>query len=238
MSKDYSKYINRPGYQVPAGYDPSKYPGQSATADIVILSFFNGRLQALLIRRKKMPFQGYWAIPGGFVEMEEDLPEAAARELFEETGIKNLQLIEFGAFGHPHRDPRTRTITIAYLALARKDQVQPRAGDDAEDYAWFPARNPPELAFDHQLVLQGALSRLQELSLLTPALFEILPKAFSSAELQELSQEIFQKRSDEKWLVKKMRGQKLIKSAGQMKFKFAPGNFFPGSLSFLIAKKV
>ncbi len=235
MSKDYSKYINRPGYRLPAGYDRSQYPGQSATADIVIFRYFDDRLQALLIRRKKMPFQGYWAIPGGFVEMEEDLAEAASRELFEETGIKGLKLLEFGAFGHPHRDPRARTVTIAYLALTRKDQVQPKAGDDAADYGWFLARKPPELAFDHELALRGALSRLRELAILTPALSDLLPKTFSSRELTGLCREIFGKKYNEKILTEKMMGRGLLRPAGSDRFKFIRKTFSPGSLSFLVA---
>lgn len=237
MRRDYSKYINRPGYQVPRGYDPNRYPRQSATTDIVILSFFEKKLQVLLIRRKKMPFQGYWAIPGGFVENEEDLPESAKRELFEETGLKNLKLYELGAFGHPHRDPRTRTITIAYLALVRKDQIKPRAGDDAEDYAWFPARTPPELAFDHELVLKSALERLQELVILKPVLFDLLPKTFSPEQLAELCQQIFQKKYSPPELIKKMRQSGLLKRLDQNEYIGLWKNFSPGLLGFLIAHR-
>jgi ADP-ribose pyrophosphatase YjhB (NUDIX family) len=126
MSRDYSKFINRPGYRVLEDFEPLKYPRQSTTADIVIFSFFERRLNVLLIRRKKMPFQGYWAIPGGFVEMEEDLSEAARRELLEETGLKNIKLLEFGAFGHPHRDPRTRTITMLIWLWSEKSGSSPK----------------------------------------------------------------------------------------------------------------
>lgn len=237
MRRDYSKYINRPGYQVPLGYDPNRYPRQSATTDIVIFSFFEKKLQVLLIRRKKMPFQGYWAIPGGFVENEEDLPESAKRELFEETGLKNLKLYEFGAFGHPKRDPRTRTITIAYLALVRKDQIKPRAGDDAEDYAWFPARTPPELAFDHELVLKSALNRLQELVILKPVLFDLLPKTFSPEQLSQLCQQIFRKKYQPVWLCHQLQRLKLIKQITRDQYQGIRKNFPVGGLGFLIADK-
>ncbi len=191
MNRDYSKYIARPGYQIPAGYDQSRFPKQAATADVVILAFFERKLRVLLIRRKRMPFQDYWAIPGGFVEMDEDLPDAARRELFEETGLRKLKLIEFGAFGHPRRDPRGRTITVAYLALVRNEKVKPRAGDDAAAVGWFPAHKPPELAFDHELVLKSALLKLKELAVLTPSLFELLPQIFSEQDLAQLCAEVF-----------------------------------------------
>lgn len=237
MPRDYSKYINRPGYQTPPGFDLSRYPRQSATADVAIFAFFEKKLHVLLVRRKNMPFQGYWAIPGGFVEMEEDLPEAAGRELREETGLKNLRLHEFGAFGHPRRDPRTRTITVGYLALARKEQVRPAAGSDAGEVGWFPARRPPEPAFDHELVLAAALARLAELCVLTPALFELLPESFSAGELASACAEIFGRKFSPASLLRKMKAAKIIRSAGKNCFRSAPANFSAGCLGFLFAKK-
>jgi len=235
VPRDYSKYINRPGYQLPAGYDLAKYPRMSATADMVILSFFDQKLNVLLVRRKNNPFQGYWAIPGGFVEQEEDLAEAASRELLEETGIKKIKLQEFGAFGHPHRDPRTRTVTIAYLALIRKEMVRPKPGSDAADVAWFPALKPPELAFDHELVLQKVLMRLRELSILTPSLFQLLPRKFSLSELAGLCREVFREKIVPKTLGKNLKLKKLIKPAGKGFYVLVRKNFSPASLGFVIA---
>jgi len=236
LPRDYSKYINRPGYQVPAGYDQSKFPSQSVTTDVVIFSFFENSLNVLLVRRKRMPFQGYWAIPGGFVEPDEDLPESAARELFEETGLKNIRLFEYGAFGHPGRDPRTRTITVCYLALAQKEKIRPIAGDDAEDVRWFPARKAPELAFDHDLELKGALERLKELAVLTPALFDLLPEEFSGSDLSRLCSEIFGKKISRAWLLAKLKKLRLVRPCGKNRYCFASKNFRAGSLGFLIAK--
>lgn len=233
MSRDYSRYINRPGYEVPSGYDPSKFPRQAVTTDIVLLCFSGHKIQVLLILRKKMPFENYWALPGGFVEMDEDLMDSAKRELVEETGLKDIRLFEFGAFGHPRRDPRGRTVTIAYLALVRKDKLKPKAGDDAKDFNWFWVRNLPELAFDHELVLKQALLKLKEMMLLNPLVFELLPKNFSGLELSELLREIFRRRYDENWLIKKMLGAGLIQKTGEKKFKFRREKFFPGALWFL-----
>jgi 8-oxo-dGTP diphosphatase len=236
LPRDYSKYINRPGYQVPAGYDQSKFPSQSVTTDVAILSFFANQLNVLLVRRKRMPFQGYWALPGGFVESDEDLPESAARELFEETGLKDIRLIEYGAFGQPGRDPRTRTITVCYLALVRKEKLRPVAGDDAADVAWFRARKAPELAFDHELELKGALERLKELVILTPALFDLLPEEFSGAGLSKLCSEIFGKQFPQAQLLEKMKNLGLVKPRGKNQYCFTPKNFRAGGLGFLIAK--
>jgi len=237
LPRDYSKYINRPGYQVPAGYDQSKFPGQSVTTDVVIFSFFENSLNVLLVRRKRMPFQGYWAVPGGFVEPDEDLPESAARELLEETGLKNIRLIEYGAFGHPGRDPRTRTITVCYLALVRKEKVRPIAGDDAADVVWFPARKVPELAFDHDRELKGALERLQELVVLTPALFDLLPQEFSATEPSKLCSEIFGKKFPQARLLEKLKDLGLVKPRGKNQYCFSAKNFQACCLGFLIAKQ-
>lgn len=237
MNKDYSKYINRPGCQVPDGYDPSRFPKQSATADVAIFCFADKKLQVLLIQRKKMPFQGYWAIPGGFVENNEDLPQAAERELYEETGLKGLKLYEFGAFGHPNRDPRARTITIAYLALVRKELINPRAGDDAGDYAWFPAHRPPELAFDHELILKAALNHLKQLAIFKPVIFELLPEVFLSEDLCRVCKEIFQKKISKDFVLNKMRKLGLLKKSGIDQYTFVKRNFYPGALVFLIAKR-
>ena len=233
---DYSKYIKRPGYELPPGYNPSKYSYSSATADMVILCFAEKKLQVLLVRRKKNPFQGYWALPGGFVEPEEDLSEAAARELLEETGLRKIKLVEFGAFGHPHRDPRARTITIAWLALVRKGKVKPRAGDDAAEVGWFPAFKTPELAFDHELVLKGGLARLRELAVLTPALFDLLPEKFTGEDSARLCGQIFKRNFKAAELMRHFKAGGLIRPAGGNFFRFAVRKFDPSALSYLIAK--
>jgi 8-oxo-dGTP diphosphatase len=236
LPRDYSKYTDRPGYQVPQGYDQSRFPSQSVTTDVVIFAFFEGRLRVLLVRRKRMPFQGYWAIPGGFVEPDEDLPESAARELREETGLKNMMLKEYGTFGHPGRDPRTRTITVCYLALVRKEKIKPKAGDDAGAVRWFPANKAPELAFDHELELKGALSRLREMAVLTPALFKLLPEKFTGADAGKLCSEIFGKKFGQSQLLHEFKSRGLVRPVGRNLFAFRPKIFQPCCLGFLIAK--
>src|SRR5262249_42887352 len=113
----------------------------------------------LLIRRAREPFKNRWALPGGFVDANESLEAAAARELREETGIKRARLAQIGAFGDPGRDPRGHTVSIVFGALlARKPRAI--AGDDAAELGWHSAINPPKLAFDHRKILRMALERL------------------------------------------------------------------------------
>lgn len=137
------------------------YPRPMVTVDMVILTR-EERPRVLLIRRRDDPFAGMWALPGGYVNLDEDLPEAARRELMEETGVRAGDLEQLAAFGAPQRDPRGRTISVAYLAWVPSYQVQPQAGDDAREAAWHPFQRLPELAFDHKEILAVAKKRLKE----------------------------------------------------------------------------
>ncbi|MFO8071404.1 MAG: NUDIX hydrolase [Polyangia bacterium] len=136
------------------------YPRPMVTVDTVVLREMEGRLEVLLIRRGKPPFEGHLALPGGFVEMEEDLPEAAARELAEETGIDDAPLEQVGAFGRPDRDPRGRNISVAFAGVVIGTGGKPSGGDDAASAEWVPLEKVGELAFDHEEILDSALHRL------------------------------------------------------------------------------
>lgn len=118
--------------------------------------------QVLLIRRKNPPFKNLWALPGGFLEMDESLQESAIRELCEETGISDVNLEQIGAFGDPERDPRGRVITIAYLGVLKSEQQEAVAGSDAAEVAWFSTTNLPNLAFDHKDIIEKALKKYNE----------------------------------------------------------------------------
>jgi len=137
------------------------YPRPSVTVDMVIVTR-EKRPRVLLIRRKHPPFVGKWAIPGGFVEMEETLEAAAQRELFEETTLRALKLEQLHTFGDPGRDPRGRVISVAYLAQVDPRKLKPRAADDAAEVGWHDLMHPPPLAFDHAKILACALQRLKE----------------------------------------------------------------------------
>ena len=148
----------------------------SVTVDVVVLAppaspdrarQARGDFQVLLIRRKRPPFEGEWAIPGGFVEPGESLEAAARRELWEETGLQPIHLEQLRAFGQPGRDPRGWVISIAHLALLDAEEaafLRPRAASDAGDVAWFALQDPPPLAFDHAQILACARQALKEKS--------------------------------------------------------------------------
>jgi len=133
-----------------------KYPRPALTVDAVVFRKTGEKREVLLIQRKNPPFQGDWALPGGFVDMDETLETAVARELFEETGLKNIGLQQLHAFSTPGRDPRGHTISVVFWGFL-KDSQQTIAGDDAQDAAWFDIDKLPKLAFDHKDVMIFAL---------------------------------------------------------------------------------
>lgn len=136
------------------------YERPSVAVDIVLLAWCHGELSVLLIRRRHGPYQGDWALPGGFVGLDESLDEAAARELAEETGIQKVSLSQLHTYGNPSRDPRMRVISVAYWGmLAGEPEDQARGGDDAAEARWWPVAELPPLAFDHDTILADALAR-------------------------------------------------------------------------------
>lgn len=136
------------------------YPRPIVTADTVVFAYRNGQLHLLLIQRGKDPFKGQWALPGGFMELEEELIDAAARELAEETGLTGCELKQLGAFGRVGRDPRGRTISAVYTTLISAEKAATiKAGDDAALARWFDVADLPPLAFDHREIVDEALKR-------------------------------------------------------------------------------
>jgi 8-oxo-dGTP diphosphatase len=149
----------------PAGYDPSEFPAFAVTVDVVILTMVDGKLQVLLVRRGVAPFEGMWAIPGGFKRPNETLDEAATRELAEETGVDGAALLnQFGAYGDPGRDPRMNVVTVAYLAVLR-DLGDVVAGTDAAHAGLVPVADALDgridLAFDHARIVRDAVERVR-----------------------------------------------------------------------------
>src|ERR1019366_7065609 len=137
---------------MPPGKYVYEYPRPAVSVDVVIVTR-ERKPRVLLIRRKHDPYEGMWAIPGGFVDMDEPLDDAARRELFEETGVRAKTLVQLHTFGDPQRDPRGRNISVTYLALVDAAKLEPTAGDDAAAVGWFSLARPPKLAFDHQDIL-------------------------------------------------------------------------------------
>ena len=153
------------GGAAPFGYDPTQYPAFAVTVDVVILTMSEGELNVLLVRRGQAPFEGEWAIPGGFKRPTETLDEAAKRELTEETGVDAARLLtQFGAYGDPDRDPRMNVVTVAYLAVLR-DVGAVVAGSDAADARLVPVaevlNGKVELAFDHERIVRDSITRVR-----------------------------------------------------------------------------
>jgi 8-oxo-dGTP diphosphatase len=137
-----------------------EFPRPAVTVDIVLFHRFQSELEVLLIKRSNDPFKDFWAFPGGFVDENESLEDAAARELREETGLDSIKLKQIGAFGDPGRDPRGHTVSVVFAAVlsVRHDA---RAADDASDAQWHSADRPPKLAFDHKKILKIALKKIE-----------------------------------------------------------------------------
>ena len=137
------------------------YPRPAVTADVAVLRL-DDVPEILLIQRKDPPFQKSWALPGGFMEMEETLEETARRELMEETGIRAGELIRFDSYDKPGRDPRGRTITQVFVMIWKEEMGYPKAGSDAASLQWFGLNELPELAFDHQQILNDVIRMIKE----------------------------------------------------------------------------
>jgi 8-oxo-dGTP diphosphatase len=159
------------------------YERPAVTVDVALLALKDAVLHALLIKRGHYPFEGMWALPGGFVDPKENLEEAALRELREETGVSGVRIEQFQTFGDPFRDPRTRIIAVVHYGLVRLADCNVNAGDDASDAQWFPAYLPPRMAFDHHKIIETLLDRVRFRVRHTPAVFELLPATFTIAQL-------------------------------------------------------
>jgi 8-oxo-dGTP diphosphatase len=136
------------------------YPRPLVSVDAVVFRERDGELEVLLVRRGKPPFEGMCALPGGFVEMHEDLHQAASRELREETGLEGVDLRQLAAFGRPDRDPRGRCISIAFVGALERGGDSVRGGDDAAEASWHGTAELPALAFDHDEIVAHAIANL------------------------------------------------------------------------------
>jgi 8-oxo-dGTP diphosphatase len=138
------------------------WPRPMVTVDAAVFTHCGNKTKVLLIKRGNEPFKGQWAVPGGFVDMDEELEDAVVRELEEETGVTGVHLEQMRTFGTVGRDPRGRQITIVFLGIAAEDQTKLKAGDDAAQAEWFDINNLPEnMAFDHDEVVKFAVGKLK-----------------------------------------------------------------------------
>lgn len=193
------------------------FPRPNIAVDCVVFGLdAEDLLKIVLIQRKLPPFQGEWALPGGFVRVEESLDNAARRELQEETGLENIFLEQLYTFGDVDRDPRERVITVAYYALVNLWEYNIKAATDASDTAWLAVSALPSLAFDHNKIVQVALSRLNGKVRYEPIGFELLPKKFTLTQLQKLYETILEQKLDKRNFRKKILGMNLLIELDEM----------------------
>jgi 8-oxo-dGTP diphosphatase len=189
-----------------------EYARPALTVDCVVfgLDLDEDDLEILLVRRGLEPFLGKWALPGGFVRVDETLEDAALRELEEETGLRKVFLEQLYTFGTLDRDPRERIVTVAYYALVKLSDHKVKAATDASDAAWFSIHDLPELAFDHQQILDTAHERLRGKVRWQPIGFELLPKKFTLTQLQRMYEIILERQLDKRNFRKKILSMDLL----------------------------
>jgi ADP-ribose pyrophosphatase len=200
-------------------YDVSKYERPSVTVDVLMMSLRQRDLQLLLIKRRIWPYEGMWAIPGGFVMLNESLEAAAKRELQEETGVQDVYLEQLYTFGDPERDPRTRVITVVYFALLDSERLNVKAATDVTDVGWFSVYDLPPLAFDHQQIVEYALNRLRNKLEYTTIAFNLLPEEFTLRELQQVYEIILHKRLDKRNFRKKILSTNILEDTYEKKME-------------------
>ena len=188
-----------------------KYDRGATTVDCIVFDVDDEDLKVLLIQRDADPFENCWALPGGFLEMNETLDEAARRELLEETGLKTDYLEQLYTFSTVNRDPRERVITVAYYALVNLRDHQIEAASDARDAAWFSLHDLPDLAFDHDEILEVAHERLRGKLRYQPIGFELLPEKFTLRQLQHLYEVILDRELDKRNFRKKVKSLNILK---------------------------
>ncbi len=193
-----------------------EYPRPALTVDCVVFGLDEEDLKVLLIKRALEPFQGRWALPGGFVRMDESLEDAARRELQEEAGVRPNLLEQLYTFGAPDRDPRDRVVTVTYFALVKLTDHRVQAATDAKEAAWFSVWDTPKLAFDHAEVLAVALQRLKGKVRYQPIGFELLPPKFTLTQLQRLYETILEKELDKRNFRKKILSMDLLEELDEV----------------------
>ena len=186
------------------------FPRPALTVDCVVFGLDDADLAVLLIRRDLEPFAGKWALPGGFVHLDETIDDAARRELLEETGLGRVYLEQLYTFGATDRDPRERVVTVAYYALVNLADHRVKAATDAREAAWFAVSDLPALAFDHDSIAATALERLRNKVRYRPVGFELLPPKFTLTMLQRLYEKVLERTLDKRNFRKKVLAMGLL----------------------------
>ena len=191
------------------------YPHPAVTVDIAIFTIEDDDFKVLLIQRGIEPYEGSWALPGGFVGLDESLRRAAWRELKEETGVNAAFLQQLSAFGHPDRDPRERVITVAYYALIPNDRLELKASTDAREARLFSMNDLPELAFDHAKILRRAHQKVKDKIDEPLIALQLVPESFTLTELQRVHERILGSSIDKRNFRKRLQAQDLLELTGE-----------------------
>jgi 8-oxo-dGTP diphosphatase len=193
-----------------------QYPRAALAVDCVVFGLDEGDLKIMLIERDLEPFRGSWALPGGFVRLDETLEEAARRELHEETGLERVYLEQLHAFSGLERDPRERVVSVAFFALVKLADHRVRAATDARDAAWFAVHDLPRLAFDHEQIVEIAVARLRTKARREPIGVELLPPRFTLTQLQRLYETILERPLDKRNFRKKVLATGMLIELGEV----------------------
>ena len=208
------------------------------SVDCMIFGYEEGQLKVLSIERGVEPFNHYWAIPGDLVYPNEDLPDAASRILLELTGLADVPMHQSKSFGAPNRHPQGRVITISYFALIRISDFEIKASSWAEKAMWVAVNDVPQLAFDHNLILESTYEILKQKLNADPICFDLLPEKFTLMELQQLYEYAFNTTLDKANFRKKLKSIPLIQlNESQQNVKHRPAKLFKYDASAYISGK-
>ncbi len=204
-----------------------RYPHPAITTDIAVFAIIGEILKLLLIKRGQDPYRDTWALPGGFLEPDEELHQCAQRELQEETGLEAIYLEQLYTFGAPERDPRERVVSVAYFALMPTADNTPQAASDAAAARWYSMDNLPTMAFDHNVIADMAHKRLLSKLNYSSIAFQFLPETFTLSELQKVYEIVRNEKLDKRNFRKQITHMGLIKETGDQR---RDGNHRPARL--------
>lgn len=185
--------------------------------DIVILTIIDNELQVLLIKMKKSPFVGHWAVPGGMVKVDESVDDSAKRHLLTKAGVRDIYLEQLYTFGGIDRDPYGRVVSVAYFALIPSDGLKIKTSEEYADIKWFSVNKLPKLAYDHKEIIKSSISRLKAKLEYTNIVYSLMSKEFSLSELQKTYEVILNKKLDKRNFRKKLLSLGLVVKTGRLK---------------------
>lgn len=192
-----------------------QYKNPSLAVDLIVFGYHDKTLSVLLLNRKEAPFENWWTLPGGFLQMEETFEQVCNRMLQTKLGIQNLYLEQLYSFDTPDRDPRGRVISIAYFALVNPAEFEITAGAMANDVKWFPINKLPRLGFDHKTIFNTALQRLKSKIVYYPVGFELLNETFTMTELHEFYESILSQSIDRRNFNRKILASEYVVPTGE-----------------------